>query len=186
MGYGRAEGSPAELKMAIRPGPQASLESTDGGSQTRVDPLPHSTQARAGWTDLLFSFFPANPTRLRGHLALESPQLGSVSGTALKHRGLNLGEDRGALALTLASRGTLSTPGLPRCFGASGTTETLPFGEETGSPAARQGSRQLLSFYLPSATTFLRVHYSNKYGFPTDRCRPPSHICFYGCIFLFK
>lgn len=70
---GSLERITAELKMAIRPGPQASLESTDGGSQTRVDPLPHSTQARAGWTDLLFSFFPANPTRLRGHLALESP-----------------------------------------------------------------------------------------------------------------
>ena len=64
-------------------------------------PTPHSLE-QAGLTSPLF--FPANPTRLRGHLALRSPQLGSVSVTALKHRGLNLGEDRGALALTLASR----------------------------------------------------------------------------------
>ena len=75
-----------------------------GAPRPGLTPSPTPQQARAGWTDLS-PFFPANPTRLRDHLALRSPQLGSVSGIALKHRGLNLGEDRGALALTLASRG---------------------------------------------------------------------------------
>lgn len=133
---GSLERITAELKVAIRPGPQASLESTDGGSQTRPDPLPHSTQARAGWIELLSSFFPANPTRLRGHFALRSPQLRSVSGTALKHA--KSGRGHGGPGSHTSQQGQgLSAPGLLRCFGASGTTETLPFGEETGSPAAR-------------------------------------------------
>ena len=47
---------------------------------------------------------------------------------------------------------------------------------ESGSPAVRWAASQSLPFYLPSATTFLRLHYSNKYGFPTDGRRPAIFV----------
>lgn len=42
---GSLERITAELKAAVRPGPQTSLESTDRGSQTRAGPLLHYTGA---------------------------------------------------------------------------------------------------------------------------------------------